>query len=154
MIKLDDSHMKGCSLIKLLLTGGAGFIGSHTLVELLKAGYEIVVLDNLCNSSRISLDRVQKISGRYVTFVRGDIRDIYLLSKLFSDHKFDAVMHFAGLKAVDESVEQPLTYYNNNVFGSMQLFKAITANVKTIIFIFKQFMETQQNNLKREDVNG
>ena len=122
-------------MIKLLVTGGAGFIGSHTLVELLKQGYEIVVLDNLCNSSRISLDRVQKISGKYVTFVRGDIRDINLLSKLFSDHKFDAVMHFAGLKAVDESVEQPLTYYNNNVFGSMQLFQAMThANVKTIIF--------------------
>lgn len=121
--------------MKVLVTGGAGYIGTHTLVELLIKGYEVVVLDNLCNSSRNSLSRVEDIAGRSANFVEGDIRDLELLNKLFAEHTFDAVIHFAGLKAVGESVEQPLAYYNNNVFGSMQLFQAmVNANVKKVVF--------------------
>lgn len=117
------------------MTGGAGYIGSHTLVELLNAGHEVVVLDNLCNSSRIVLDRVKLITKRSITFVEGDIRDLELLNKLFAEHEFEGVIHFASLKSLGESVDQPLAYYNNNLFGSLQLFKAMAdANVKTIVF--------------------
>jgi len=120
---------------KLLVTGGAGYIGSHTVVELLNAGHEVVVLDNLCNSSATALERVERITGKSATFVKGDIRDLELLNKLFAENVFDGVIHFAGLKAVGESVKQPLAYYNNNVFGSVQLFQAMAdANVKTIVF--------------------
>ena len=120
---------------KILVTGGAGYIGSHTAVELLEAGYEVVVYDNLSNSSPISLERVTQITGKQVTFVEGDIRDKAALNSLFSAHAFDAVIHFAGLKAVGESVEQPLKYYNNNVYGSLQLFEVMAEHhVKTIVF--------------------
>ena len=120
---------------KILVTGGVGYIGSHTLVELLNVGHEVVVLDNLCNSSPIALERVELISERAVTFIEGDIRDFEILNKLFAEHSFDAVIHFAGLKAVGESVERPLAYYNNNVFGSLQLFNVMAdAKVKTIVF--------------------
>lgn len=120
---------------KLLVTGGAGYIGAHTVVELLNAGHEVVVLDNLCNSSQISLGSVEKITGKSLVFVRGDVRDIKLLNKLFSDYDFDGVMHFAGLKAVGESVDQPLAYYDNNVYGSLQLFQAMSnSDVKLIVF--------------------
>ena len=117
------------------MTGGAGYIGSHTVVELLNAGHKVVVLDNLCNSSPIALERVENITGKSVTFVKGDMRDRELLDKLFTEYTFDGVIHFAALKAVSESIDQPLGYYNNNVFGSLQLFNAMTqANVKTIVF--------------------
>ena len=120
---------------KILVTGGAGYIGSHTVVELLEAGCEVVVYDNLSNSSPLSLERVIQITGKHVTFVEGDIRDKAALNNLFSSHAFDAVIHFAGLKAVGESVEQPLKYYNNNVYGSLQLFEVMAEHhVKTIVF--------------------
>jgi len=120
---------------KILVTGGAGYIGSHTVVELLEAGYEVVIYDNLTNSSPVSLERVTQITGKHVTFVEGDIRDKAELNSLFSAHAFDAVIHFAGLKAVGESVEQPLKYYNNNVYGSLQLFEVMVEHhVKTIVF--------------------
>jgi UDP-glucose 4-epimerase len=120
---------------KILVTGGAGYIGSHTVVELLEAGYEVVVYDNLTNSSPVSLERVTQITGKQVTFVEGDIRDKSALNSLFSAHAIDAVIHFAGLKAVGESFEQPLKYYNNNVYGSLQLFEVMAEhNVKTIVF--------------------
>ena len=120
---------------KLLVTGGAGYIGSHTVVELLNAGYEVVVYDNLSNSSPISLDRVFQITGKRALLIEGDIRDEQKLDSVFSQHDFDGVIHFAGLKAVGESVEQPLRYYNNNVFGSLQLFESmIKHDVKTIVF--------------------
>ena len=95
---------------KVLVTGGAGYIGSHTVVELLNAGYEVVVLDNLSNASAISLDRVETITGQHPTFVEGDVRDTDLLDKIFTSHSIDAVIHFAGLKAVGESVDKPLEY--------------------------------------------
>ena len=121
--------------MKVLLTGGAGYIGSHTAVECLVAGHEVVVFDNLSNSSVISLDRVARIAGRPVAFVQGDIRDRAALRKLFADHRIDAVVHFAGLKAVGESVEKPLEYYDNNIAGSIVLFEEMAAaGVKAVVF--------------------
>ncbi|AHG62781.1 UDP-glucose 4-epimerase GalE [Advenella mimigardefordensis] len=121
--------------MKLLITGGAGFIGSHTVVELQNAGHEIVVLDNLSNSSVASLRRVEKITGKPVAFIEGDIRDRAGLDALFSAHPIDAVVHFAGLKAVGESVLQPLRYYDNNVSGTVTLTEAMAAaGVHRIVF--------------------
>ncbi|MBO9481627.1 UDP-glucose 4-epimerase GalE [Salinisphaera sp. G21_0] len=120
---------------KILVTGGAGYIGSHTCVELLNDGYEIIVLDNLSNSSEESLKRVQEITGKTLEFVKGDIRDHKLLNSLFSNHEISSVIHFAGLKAVGESVSMPLAYYDNNVHGTLVLLEAMKqANVKTLAF--------------------
>ncbi len=119
----------------ILITGGAGYIGSHACLEFLAAGYDIVVLDNLCNSSEESLRRVQALSGRNIPFVQADIRDRTALDGVFRDYAIDAVIHFAGLKAVGESVEQPLRYYDNNIAGSITLFEAMqAAGVKTVVF--------------------
>jgi UDP-glucose 4-epimerase len=121
--------------LKVLLTGGAGYIGSHTAVECLAAGHEVVVFDNLSNSSVKSLDRVAQIAGKSVTFVQGDIRERAALRALFARHAIDAVVHFAGLKAVGESVEKPLLYYDNNIAGSIALFEEMTAaGVKSVVF--------------------
>ncbi len=121
--------------MNVLLTGGAGYIGSHTAVECLAAGHEVVVFDNLSNSSVKSLERVAQIAGKPVAFVQGDIRDRVALRKLFTEHAIDAVVHFAGLKAVGESVEKPLLYYDNNIAGSIALFEEMTAvGVKTVVF--------------------
>ncbi|OBX04320.1 UDP-glucose 4-epimerase [Gallibacterium genomosp. 3] len=105
----------------VLVTGGAGYIGSHTVVELLNANKEVVVLDNLCNSSAKSLDRVKQITGKSVTFYQGDVLDRVLLKRIFAEHKIESVIHFAGLKAVGESVAKPIEYYRNNVEGSLTL---------------------------------
>ena len=119
----------------ILITGGAGYIGSHACVEFLNAGYDIVVLDNLCNSSPESMKRVRELTGLDFPFIEGDIRDRTTLDKLFHDYDIDAVIHFAGLKAVGESVEKPLMYYDNNIAGSVTLFEAMqAAGVKTIVF--------------------
>lgn len=121
--------------MRVLLTGGAGYIGSHTAVECLAAGHDVVVFDNLSNSSEESLERVARIAGKAATFVRGDIRDRHALRKLFAEHPLDAVVHFAGLKAVGESVEQPLRYYDNNIGGSIALFETMAeVGLKTIVF--------------------
>jgi len=113
--------------MKLLITGGAGYIGSHTLIELLSTGHDVVVLDNLCNSSQESLRRVEQITGNKILFIHGDIRDRVVLDRIFNTHKIDAVMHFAGLKSVGESVQNPLDYYDNNVTGSLTLCQAMAA---------------------------
>lgn len=119
----------------LLVTGGAGYIGSHTTLALLEAGYEVVVLDNLCNSSAESLRRVASISGKTPTFIEGDIRDRALLDDLFATHRISAVLHFAGLKAVGESVAKPLAYYETNVAGSVTLCQAMAlAGVYKLVF--------------------
>lgn len=119
----------------ILVTGGAGYIGSHTVLALLQAGYEVVVLDNLCNSSAESLKRVAQLAGRVPAFVEGDIRDRAVLDRLFAEHAVDAVLHFAGLKAVGESVAQPLRYYDNNVHGSQVLLQACAdAGVFNLVF--------------------
>jgi len=119
----------------IFVTGGAGYIGSHACVELLHAGYEVIVIDNLSNSKLESLNRVKKITGQSVTFYQEDIRDKKALSDIFSSHKIDAVIHFAGLKAVGESCEQPLKYYQNNVYGSLVLFEMMAKyGIKNLIF--------------------
>jgi len=115
------------------VTGGAGYIGSHTCVELLEAGYEVTVYDNLSNASEEALRRVEKITGKTLSFVRGDIRDAEVLEKAIEG--FDAVIHFAGLKAVGESVEKPLEYYDNNVGGTVILLEVMQKlGIKTIVF--------------------
>lgn len=121
--------------MKILVTGGAGFIGSHTCVELLNAGYDVVVVDNLCNSSEKSLQRVEKITGKKVTFYKADILDKEALDKIFDEEKIEAVIHFAGLKAVGESVQKPLEYYQNNISGTLILTDVMRNHgVKNIIF--------------------
>jgi UDP-glucose 4-epimerase len=119
----------------ILVTGGAGYIGSHTTLALLQAGFDVVVLDNLANSSAESLARVARIAGRAPRFVQGDIRDGRSLERLFADQSIRAVLHFAGLKAVGESVREPLRYYENNVAGTVSLCQAMAAaGVFTLVF--------------------
>jgi len=119
----------------VLVTGGAGYIGSHTCVELSEAGYDFVVYDNLSNSSQEALRRVEEITGKAVKFVKGDIRDRAKLQETFDAYDIDAVIHFAGLKAVGESVEQPLRYYDNNICGTVALCEVMEANgCKNIVF--------------------
>ncbi len=121
--------------MKILVTGGAGFIGSHTCVELLNAGYEIVVVDNLYNSSEKSLDRVRELTGKDFAFYPFDIRDKENMRKIFEDHKIDACIHFAGLKAVGESVRKPLEYYDNNIGGTLALCEVMREyGCKKIVF--------------------
>ena len=119
----------------ILLTGGTGYIGSHTCVELIRAGYQTILLDNLCNSSPIVVDRIAKITGTRPAFVEGDVRDRALLDRVFAGHPIDAVVHFAGLKAVGESVAHPLDYYANNVCGAATLLQAMDAReLRRIVF--------------------
>ena len=122
-------------MANILVTGGAGYIGSHTCVELLNAGHEVVVLDNLSNSVEESLNRVQQLTGKTLSFIQGDIRDAQVLDQLFSAHSIDAVIHFAGLKAVGESQQIPLTYFDNNIAGSISLVQAMQrAAVFNLVF--------------------
>lgn len=119
----------------ILVTGGAGYIGSHTCVELLNAGYEVVVVDNLCNSCKESLKRVEEITGKPVTFYEADLLDEPALEHIFQNEKIDAVIHFAGLKAVGESVYKPLEYYHNNITGTLILCDVMRRHgVKNIVF--------------------
>jgi len=119
----------------ILVTGGAGFVGSHTCAALLDAGHEVIVLDNLCNSDVSVMASIGQICRKDPVFVEGDIRDAPLLESLFSQYDIDAVMHFAGLKAVGESVQKPLDYYQNNVGGSLALLAAMRkAGVRTLVF--------------------
>jgi UDP-glucose 4-epimerase len=120
---------------EVLVTGGAGYIGSHMCVELLQAGYDVTVLDNLSNSSARSLQAVQRITQKSLSFVEADLRDADRLETLFRAHDFSAVLHFAGLKAVGESVAKPMLYYDNNVNGTLRLVEAMTnAGVRTLVF--------------------
>ena len=119
----------------ILVTGGTGYIGSHTTVELMLAGFEVLIVDNFCNSKASVLERIERIVGKRPQFVEADIRDRETMRALFARHRFDAAIHFAGLKAVGESVAQPLRYYDNNVHGSLVLFEAMAeAGVKTLVF--------------------
>lgn len=121
--------------LSVLITGGTGYIGSHTVVELMAAGHDVFIIDNFCNSKASVLDRIERIAGWRPRFEKMDIRDRPALRKLFSDQRFDSVVHFAGLKAVGESVEKPLSYYGNNVSGSVCLFDCMAeAGVNTIVF--------------------
>ena len=121
--------------MNVLVTGGAGYIGSHTCVELLNSGYGVVVIDNLCNSNPKSLDRVRELTGKDLKFYEGDVRDEALLRKIFAENEISAVIHFAGLKAVGESVAQPWRYYDNNLNSTLVLTKVMEdAGCKKIIF--------------------
>ncbi|HFC8843098.1 TPA: UDP-glucose 4-epimerase GalE [Neisseria oralis] len=119
----------------IFVTGGTGFIGSHTVISLLQSGFDVVILDNLCNSSAKILPRLQQISGKSVPFYEGDIRDREVLQRIFAEHDIDSVIHFAGLKAVGESVAEPMKYYDNNVSGSLVLAEEMAqAGVFNIVF--------------------
>jgi UDP-glucose 4-epimerase len=119
----------------ILVTGGAGYIGSHTVVELLNAGHQVLIVDNLCNSSIAVLERIQKLANPNFRFVQADVRDSAALDRIFAEHRIDGVIHFAGLKAVGESVAQPLRYFDNNVGSTLALLQAMDrADVRRIVF--------------------
>lgn len=121
--------------MKVLVTGGSGYIGSHTCVQLLQSGHQIVILDNLCNSKASVLPVIERVGGRNCVFVQGDVRDSAVLNLIFREHTIDTVIHFAGLKAVGESVKQPLAYYDNNVNGTLKLVAAMLQHqVHNLIF--------------------
>ncbi len=121
--------------MNILVTGGAGYIGSHTCIELMANGYDVIVVDNLCNSNPKSLDRVEQLAGKKPKFYEGDVRDEALMRKIFAENEISAVIHFAGLKAVGESVAQPWRYYDNNLNSTLVLTKAMEeAGCKRIIF--------------------
>ncbi len=122
-------------MAKILVTGGAGYIGSHTCVELLNAGYEVVVIDNYCNSKPEAIKRIQKITAKSVTMIEGDVCDKLLLKDVFTQHAISAVIHFAGLKSVGESVANPIKYYDNNLVSTLKLLEIMTEyDVKNIVF--------------------
>ncbi|MBQ4272936.1 MAG: SDR family NAD(P)-dependent oxidoreductase, partial [Clostridia bacterium] len=121
--------------MKILVTGGAGYIGTHTAVELLDKGYEVVVVDNLSNSSKVAVERVEQITGKKVAFYEGDVRDRQLMKQIFDEHQIDWVIHFAGLKAVGESCSKPLEYYDNNLYGTLVLLETMREhNCKKLVF--------------------
>jgi len=121
--------------MRILLTGGAGYIGSHTAVVLTEAGHDVVILDNFCNSRKSVLGRLKKIVGKSLPCIEGDVRDTSLVSMVLQDFKIEGVIHFAGLKAVGESVEKPIEYYANNVQGTISLLQGMKlANLKTLVF--------------------
>lgn len=121
--------------MSILVTGGAGYIGSHTCIEMQNAGYDVIVVDNLDNSSSESLKRVEKITGRAVKFYKEDVRDKQALRKIFGENKIEAVIHFAGLKAVGESVREPIMYYDNNLISTLSLLEVMDEfDVKKIVF--------------------
>ncbi len=121
--------------MSILVTGGAGYIGSHTVVELSNAGYEAVVVDNLSNSSKASLKRVEELTGKKIRFYEADIRDRKAMDKIFEENKIDSVIHFAGLKAVGESTQKPVEYYDNNISGTLTLVQSMREHgVKNIVF--------------------
>ena len=140
--------------MKVLVTGGAGYIGSHTCVELLNTGYEVVVVDNLCNSNPESLNRVQELTGKCLTFYKGDVRDEALLTKIFADEKPDCVIHFAGLKAVGESVAMPWEYYDNNLNSTLVLTKVMKqAGMKNLIFSSSATVYTADNEMPLKETS-
>jgi len=140
--------------MKVLVTGGAGYIGSHTCVELLESGYEVVVIDNLCNSNAKSLDRVQELTGKSLAFYEGDVRDEALLTKIFAENEIGCVIHFAGLKAVGESVAKPWEYYDNNLNSTLVLTKVMKqAGMKNIIFSSSATVYTADNEMPLKETS-
>ncbi len=134
--------------MNVLVTGGAGYIGSHTCVELLQLGYGVIVVDNLCNANPESLNRVQALTGKSLVFYQGDVRDEALLTRIFAENSIDCVIHFAGLKAVGESVEKPWLYYDNNLNSTLVLTKVMEkAGVKRLIFSSSATVYTADNEM-------
>ena len=121
--------------VRILVTGGCGYIGSHTVVELIRNGYDVVIVDDFSNSKPVVLDRIKKITGKSVTFYEGNVCNKDILRKIFHENKIDAVIHFAGYKAVGESVEKPLMYFRNNIDSTLSLLEVMTEfNVKKLVF--------------------
>ena len=140
--------------MNVLVTGGAGYIGSHTCVELLESGYGVVVVDNLCNSSAKSLERVQEITGKKLSFYEGDVRDEALMQKSFRENAIDCVIHFAGLKAVGESVAKPWEYYDNNLNATLVLTKAMKeAGVNRLIFSSSATVYSADNEMPLKETS-
>ena len=140
--------------MKVLVTGGAGYIGSHTCLELLNLNYEVIVIDNLCNSNPESLNRVQQLTGKAITFYEGDVRDEALLHKIFTEHEIGCVIHFAGLKAVGESVSIPWRYYDNNLNSTLVLTKVMEAvGVKNLIFSSSATVYTSDNEMPLKETS-
>ena len=138
----------------ILVTGGAGYIGSHTCVELLNQNYDVVVIDNLCNSSAEALRRVQELTGKALSFYEGDVRDEALLTKIFEENAIDCVIHFAGLKAVGESVFQPWRYYDNNLNATLVLTKVMERfGVKKLIFSSSATVYTADNEMPLKETS-
>ena len=143
--------------MNVLVTGGAGYIGSHTCLELLESGYGVVVVDNLCNSNEKSLERVESLTGKKLRFYRGDVRDEALLRQIFRENEIDSVIHFAGLKAVGESVAMPWEYYDNNLNSTLVLTKVMKeVGVKSLIFSSSATVYTATNEmpLREDSVTG
>ncbi len=141
--------------MEILVTGGAGYIGSHTCVELLQNGYEVVVVDNLCNSNPKSLERVKAITGKDVVFYEGDVRNEALLTRIFGEHEIACVIHFAGLKAVGESVSLPWKYYDNNLNSTLVLTKVMEqVGVKKIIFSSSATVYTADNEMPLKETSN
>ena len=140
--------------MNVLVTGGAGYIGSHTCVELLESGYGVIVIDNLCNSNPESLDRVQEITGKTLKFYEGDVRDEALLRKIFAENEIGCVIHFAGLKAVGESVAMPWEYYDNNLNTTLVLTKVMKeVGMKNIIFSSSATVYTAGNEMPLKETS-
>ena len=138
----------------ILVTGGTGYIGSHTCVELIEHGYDVVVADNLCNSNPKSLDRVRAITGKEIRFYEGDVRDEALLRKIFAENEIGCVIHFAGLKAVGESVAQPWRYYDNNLNSTLVLTKVMEeVGMKNIIFSSSATVYTADNEMPLKETS-
>jgi len=136
----------------ILAAGGAGYIGSHTVVALQASGYQVVILDNLCNSKLVAINSIQKISSQAPIFYQGDIRDQALLSKIFNNHSILGVIHFAGLKAACESQNEPLKYYDNNVTGSITLLEEmLKAKVDTFVFSSSATVYGQQGAMQYQE---
>ena len=134
--------------MNILVTGGAGFIGSHTIIALLKENYKVVILDNFSNSSEETLSRISLLIGQSLTFIKGDIRDYELIFQSLLDYKINAVVHFAGLKSVNESLSKPISYYDNNVNGTLCLCKAMAnAGVFNLTFSSSATVYGEQKNL-------
>ena len=139
--------------MKILVTGGTGYIGSHTCCELLDNNYDVVIIDNLCNSKKEVIDKIKKITNKDLSFYEGDVCNKELLNKIFNEHKIDAVIHFAGLKAVGESVSLPLEYYRNNIDSTLSLLETMKEhNCKNIIFSSSATVYGEQDEPMREDM--
>lgn len=147
--------------MKILVTGGAGYIGSHTVLELLNSGHEVVVVDNLYNSSEESLNRIRQLTGKHLDFFKVDLLDYPALSRVFDEHTFDAAIHFAALKAVGESVEKPMEYYHNNITGTIHLLQVMRSHgVKRLVFSSSATVYGEKNqpplreDMPREDATN
>ena len=135
--------------MKILVTGGCGYIGSHTCCELLNNGYEVVVIDNLCNSSKEVIDHIKTITGKGLYFYEYDLRDKDKIREVFVNHNIDAVIHFAGLKAVGESVSKPLMYYQNNIYSTISLLEIMEEfNCRNFVFSSSTTVYGDQNTAK------